>query len=130
MSLRPLYRRHHDTRVARAPGPEARITIRPATMEDDTAVARLAALYDRPRPEGQLLLAEVDGELQAALTLGGDRELMDPFRPTAALLDLLKLRADYLRAHVGHAEAAKSRLVPEAGSIVTHESPALLDCRT
>ncbi|HEY8235281.1 MAG TPA: hypothetical protein VIF85_01475, partial [Gaiellaceae bacterium] len=66
----------------RAPGPSARVTLRPATDEDDEELARLAALYDRPLPSGPLLLAEVDGELQAALTLTGAQELMEPYLPT------------------------------------------------
>ena len=119
----------------RAPRPDAQITLRPATAEDGAAVARLAGLYDRPVPDGPLLLAEVDGELQAALTLAGDRELMDPFRPTAALVDLLRRRAEDLRAHAGSVEATpgekhrrrqalEPRLASEAGS------SALLDCGT
>ena len=103
--LQRLLNRRSAT-VARAPGQAASITIRLATADDEAAVARLAALYDRPLPEGPLVLAEVDGELQAALTLAGDRELMDPFRPTAALVDLLKLRAEYLRARHSDGEPA------------------------
>jgi hypothetical protein len=36
--------------------------------------------------------------LQAALTLTGDRELMEPFLPTAELVELLALRAKHLAA--------------------------------
>jgi hypothetical protein len=86
--------------VARGPGLGAGITLRPATEEDEQAVERLAALYDRPVPRGPLLLAEVDGQLQAALTLAGDCELMEPFLPTAELVELLALRAKHLSARV------------------------------
>src|SRR4029453_8320002 len=81
----------------RAPGPAARVTLRLATGEDDEAITRLAGLYDRPLPSGPLLLAEVDGDLQAALTLTGAQELMEPYLPTAALVELLALRAKHLR---------------------------------
>jgi hypothetical protein len=81
----------------RAPGHTATITLRLAIAEDTAALERLAALYDRPLLAGPALLALVDGELQAALTLAGDRELMEPFLPTAGLVDLLALRAQQLR---------------------------------
>lgn len=92
----------------RAPGPSARVTLRLATGEDDEAIARLAALYDRPLPSGPLLLAEVDGELQAAHTLTGAQELMEPYLPTAALVELLALRAKHLRDQMTPAELAEA----------------------
>jgi hypothetical protein len=95
------FRRWTAAGAPRAPGPMATITLRLATAEDTQVIERLAALYDRPLPTGQLLLAVVDGELQAALTLGGDRELMEPYLPTAALVDLLALRAKQLREQTG-----------------------------
>jgi hypothetical protein len=98
MRLRLLSRRSRGSANApRAPGPAASVTLRLATAEDDEAIARLAALYDRPIPSGPLLLAEVDGELQAALNLTGVQELMEPYLPTAALVELLALRAKHLR---------------------------------
>ena len=92
----------------RAPGPSARVTLRLATGEDDEAIARLAARYDRPLPSGPLLLAEVDGELQAALALTGAQELMEPYLPTAALVELLALRAKHLRDQMTPAELAEA----------------------
>jgi hypothetical protein len=92
----------------RAPGPSALVTLRPATGEDDQELARLAALYDQPLPSGPLLLAEVDGELQAALTLTGAQELMEPYLPTAALVELLALRAKHLRDEMTPAELAEA----------------------
>lgn len=83
-------------RVLRAPGVEAKIVLRLSNVDDKRVVERLAALYDQPVPDGPLLLAEVDGELLAALTLAGDQELMEPFLPTAALVELLRLRAKHL----------------------------------
>jgi hypothetical protein len=83
--------------VRRAPGAAATITLRLATAEDAEAVERLAVLYDRPRLSGPVVVAVVDGELQAALTLAGDRELLEPYLPTAGLVDLLALRAKQLR---------------------------------
>jgi hypothetical protein len=74
------------------PLPAAEVTIRIAREADGPAVHRLAQLDSRPVPEGDVLVAEVSGELRAALPLGGGEPIGDPFRPTAALTALL---ADY-----------------------------------
>jgi hypothetical protein len=74
------------------------VTIRPAFPDDAPAVARLAAL-DSQRPlVGPVLLAEIDGEPWAAIALETARVIADPFRPTAALVDLLRGRAAQLAA--------------------------------
>jgi hypothetical protein len=39
-----------------------------------------------------VLVAEVEGELWAALELAGGRTIADPFRPTLAVRELLALR--------------------------------------
>jgi hypothetical protein len=82
--------------------------VRPATADDEAQLARLAALYERPLPSGPLLLAEVDGELQAALTVSGAQELMDPYLPTAALVELLALRAKHLRDQMRPADLSET----------------------
>lgn len=43
-----------------------------------------------------MLLAEVGGELRAAVSLDGSRRLADPFRHSAWLITLLELRAAQL----------------------------------
>jgi hypothetical protein len=74
------------------------IAIRPATPDDAAAVERLAALDERPVPAGPLLLGVVDGEVSAAVAIRGGEAVADPFRPTAAVVDLLRHRARDLRA--------------------------------
>ena len=73
------------------------LTIRPAHAGDRLAIERLAQLDSAHVPAGTLLRAEVDGELRAALPLGGGRPIADPFAPTAQMLALLAARADQLR---------------------------------
>ena len=69
-------------------------TIRHSHQADRAALARLAALDDRPAlAEEDALLGFVDGELRAALALGGGQAIADPFAHTAELVELLKLRA-------------------------------------
>ncbi len=73
------------------------LTIRSATAHDDADLRRVAALDSRPAIARPALVAEVDGEIVAALSLDGMRAIADPFRPTAELVELLKLRAAQLR---------------------------------
>ena len=94
-----LWNPERAARAMRAPGPTATLTLRLATAEDAQALERLAVLYDRPALAGPIVLALVEGELQAALSLEGGSELMEPFLPTAGLVDLLELRARQLRAY-------------------------------
>ena len=75
----------------------AAVTVRFATPGDAPALDRLAALDSGSVPAGTALVAEVDGEVLAALSLGDGTALADPFRPTPELLRLLDLRAAQLR---------------------------------
>ena len=69
------------------------ITIRPAHAQDVRALARLAALDSAALPPMPMLVGEVDGELQAAVSLRDGRAIADPFRPTALLVTLLRTQA-------------------------------------
>jgi hypothetical protein len=73
------------------------VTIRPAFPDDAAALARLAALDSARLPAGPLLVAEVEGELWAAVPLAArDRAIADPFRPSGDLVVLLRQRARQL----------------------------------
>jgi hypothetical protein len=70
------------------------ITIRFAYPDDTTALRRLATLDSKPVPEGPLLVAEVAGELWAAVSITDEGPpIADPFRYTAELVTLLQERA-------------------------------------
>ena len=76
---------------------EPEVRIRLATCSDVTALAQLAALAERPIPTNEdVLVAEVDGELRAALRVSGGEPVGDPFYATADLVSLLSLRAAQL----------------------------------
>jgi len=75
---------------------EESVGLRLCSVHDDAAIERLALLEAKPVPQGRMILAEVDGEIVAALPLRGGEALTDPFRPTAHLLPLLRLRAAQL----------------------------------
>ena len=49
-----------------------------------------------PEPDSRCVVAEVDGNVVAALPLRGGKVMADPFRPTAHLIPLLELRAKQL----------------------------------
>ena len=82
------------------------VTIRRSHASDRAALRRLAQLDSRRLAEGELLVAEIDGELRAALPLAGGGAIADPFRPTAPLVSLLGLRAAQIRATEAEATRA------------------------
>lgn len=84
------------------------LTIRYAVPADADAVA---ALDSQPVPAGDLLVAEVEGELWAAVSLQTGRAIADPFRPSADAVALLRARARQLAAA---AEQAAGRRAPVA----------------
>lgn len=69
------------------------VVVRMARHGDDLALRRLAALDSRRPPTIPALVAETNGELVAALALGGGPAIANPFRLTADLVGLLELRA-------------------------------------
>ena len=71
----------------------ATITIRPAYADDRAALSRLATIDSSAVPAKPLLLAEVDDELRAALSLADGSVIADPFFPTLDLLELLRTHA-------------------------------------
>ena len=73
--------------------PAETLTIRLAVSADAEALGRLADLDSTPRPAPvPLLVAEVGGELRAALPLDGGPAIADPFRRTAELVAILAER--------------------------------------
>ena len=72
------------------------ISIRFAGPADHEAVRRLAQLDSAARSDGDTLVAEVDGQILAALPLERGRVIADPFEPSAELASLLELRARQL----------------------------------
>ena len=69
------------------------LLIRPASLLDDAAVARLSALDSHAPLRGTVLLADVNGESVAALDLDTGEQVADPFRPTAHVVEALRTYA-------------------------------------
>jgi hypothetical protein len=72
---------------------EKTLTIRPADLADLAGLDRLAALDSSAPPTGDVLVAEVGGELWAAVEVDSGAAIADPFRPSGDLVDLLRLHA-------------------------------------
>jgi hypothetical protein len=72
------------------------VTVRGFGEHDIDAIQRLAALDEKPIPTGGVLVAEQYGELVAALPLDGGQPLADPFKPTADIVEMLRLSARQL----------------------------------
>jgi hypothetical protein len=104
-----LLHRRSDRSAQVGPPAQQDVLIRRSSEADAAAVAALAGLDSRRAPAGELLLAEVDGELFAAVPLDGGEPIADPFRFTAELVSLLVLRAAQLRDEGGPRPRARAR---------------------
>ena len=71
----------------------ASLTIRHATAADEADLTRLAALDSSRVPSGELLVAELDGNLVAALSIDTGAAIADPFEHTAAIVDSMRAQA-------------------------------------
>jgi hypothetical protein len=83
------------------------LILRLTTADDAPALWRLAALDDAPPLDGEALMAVLDGEPVAALSLSDGRVVANPFRRTADIVALLQMRAERLS---GGERAARRRL--------------------
>jgi hypothetical protein len=79
-----------------APANAPALALRLAGADEGHVVRDLAALDDAPALEGQVLLALMDGEAVAALSLHDGRVVANPFVRTDAAVALLRLRAEHV----------------------------------
>jgi hypothetical protein len=85
------------------------LTIRRADLADLAALDRLAALDSTTAPTGDVLVAEVAGELWAAFEIASGTVIADPFRPSGELVELLRLHA---RSSASRPARSLARLLP------------------
>jgi hypothetical protein len=88
------------------------LTIRRAAAADEQAIRRLSALDSAFPPTGEVLLAEVHHELWAALSVDTGHAVADPFRPSADLVELLRLRAERADAPSNKRRRTLARVLP------------------
>jgi hypothetical protein len=92
------------------------VTIRRARPDDAAALVMLAMLDDTKPLEGDALVAEVNGELWAALGLEDSRLISDPFRPADEARALLAFRAALVgRSATGRGVEGWRSLLPALG---------------
>ena len=89
---------------------ENALTIRPADLADLAGLDRLAALDSASPPTSEVLVAEVGGELWAAISVETGAAIADPFRPSGDLVELLRHASGERRA----ARRPLGRLLPRA----------------
>ena len=83
------------------------LKLRDATDADAADLHRLARLDSQGRPPaGRLIVAEEEGALVAAMSVDSGAVIADPFKATAAIVALLRLRADKLREPTPRGERA------------------------
>lgn len=87
------------------------VTVRLARSSDTGQLFSLAALDSASVPQGDVVVAESQGRIVAALPLTGGRAIADPFHRTAALVQMLELRAQQLRASAPVAPSAAARIM-------------------
>jgi hypothetical protein len=85
------------TQRKQLPGSHAPLRIRQAGHADAAALERLASLDSSHAPRGDVLLAEVGGELWAAFSLEDGHHIADPLRPSADAVLMLAQRGRQLR---------------------------------
>src|SRR3954453_6667580 len=86
------------------------VLIRAARGSDGAALRPLAELDSAELPGGDLLVAEADGRLVAALSRSSGRSIADPFLPTADIVALLELRPTGRRAPARRRLAGRRRM--------------------
>jgi hypothetical protein len=91
-------RRNSHTPKPSGSKPEAThvLALRMAGTDEAALVRRLADLDGAPALEGPALLAVIDGEPVAAISMADSRVVADPFVPTQEAVALLRLRAKHL----------------------------------
>lgn len=78
--------------------------MRRAAAADAARIRALAHLDDKRIPAGPFLVADIAGEIVAAVSLTAGTVVADPFRPTSDSVAMLRLRAAQLTASQSQAE--------------------------
>jgi hypothetical protein len=86
------------------------VVIRMAHAGDEESLRRLAVIDSADTLESPVAMAEVEGEIRAALSLWDGSSIADPFFPTADLVELLRDHSRRLRARAERVRAPRRRL--------------------
>ncbi len=98
--------------------PEQALTLRRYSADDHNPLARLAALDSSKPPHQPVVIAEVEGELRAALSLNDGSLVADPFHLTRGVAGLLRAYARQLDVQPDtHVRADSSSRSPDMLSV-------------
>jgi hypothetical protein len=101
-------RRAHKDEAEPDASPGA-IELRLARADESQVLHRLAQLDDGPDLDGEALVALIDGEAIAAMSLSDRRVVANPFVRTEHAITLLRIQADHL---FGRRERRRLRGIP------------------
>jgi hypothetical protein len=100
-------------------------TIRLATSDDAHALRRLADIDGQdPLAAGPVLVGELDGRPQAALSLADGRAIANPHLGTAPLLARVRMRAGALHAYERTPSLPARIRAALSGAVLAGPSPA------
>ena len=85
------------------------LPIRCSNESDSVALGRLAQLDSTLYDGAQMLVAEAEGRVQAAITLDGQAHFADPFERTTEAVALLELRVRQMTKAVSGSRRAGRR---------------------
>ncbi len=85
------------------------VVLRVGGPADAGVLAWLAAIDEEPELTGETLIALIDGEAVAALSLGDGRVVSNPFVAACDAISLLRLRAQHLLARPGRQSGRRWR---------------------
>jgi hypothetical protein len=92
------------------------LKIRTASDADMPALVRLARLDSSPPPTGTIVVAEEAGGIVAAMAVDDGTTIADPFRATAPVVAMLRLRAQQLNPRPRRTRPSLRRLRANASS--------------
>jgi len=102
MSIKARYKSFTSQESSQAP-----VVVREAAPADRASLRRLAERDSAPLPAEPLVVAEVGGEIRAAVSVSDRRAIADPFHRTVEHAALAEMRAAQLR----RAREGRSRVV-------------------
>ena len=92
------------------------VLARRAVAGDAHRIGELARLDDKRVPAGPFLVADISGEIVAAVSLSTGTVVADPFRPTSDAVAMLRLRAAQVTGTTQLGTLHSARRAPAGGT--------------
>ncbi|HSI81065.1 MAG TPA: hypothetical protein VK919_10475 [Solirubrobacterales bacterium] len=115
MSIK-INQRHSSSRT----DPGLPVVVRAAAEADAEALRRLAEIDSAPLPGGRVIVAEVGGEIRAAVSVDDGRAISNPFERSAEVAALAEMRAAQLRGATRRRARLAARTSRRAPGLVRH----------